>query len=76
MALSEIVKVLRRAAADAALADSVHRDPAFRGGLRSDPDATLRVFTVTSLSSGGQHPRELRRTWQLRLDPARTRPVL
>ena len=72
----DLSQVLRQAVTDAHLADRIHRDPVFRAGLRDDRDATLRAFRVTTLAGGSQRPRELPRSWRMRIDMAKARPVL
>lgn len=76
MTFEDLIDVVRRALADALLAERLHRDPAFREALRDDPDATLRAFSVTTVAGGPWRPRQQRERVRLQVDPATPRPVL
>lgn len=75
MRLSETIRTIARARRDAARAEELYADPAFRMGLRRDPEGALRMFTVTSVPARAQGRRETPRAWLLRVDVSR-RPVL
>ncbi|MGH2449776.1 MAG: hypothetical protein ACRDGE_00590 [Candidatus Limnocylindria bacterium] len=66
MIVEEGLEVLRTAGHDAALADELYRDQAFRAGLRNDAEATLRTAGLRSLRSGAQTPRSVPAAWTFR----------
>lgn len=77
MAWSDLIDVMDRAAADAALAERVHRDRDFRTELRTSPETAIRRFELTAPRPSGQAPlREMPVSWRIRLEPGRARPVL
>lgn len=71
-----LIQLMGRAAADAALAETLYRDGSFRTELREGKDV-LRTFEVTTLTAAdGRARRQVPASWRLRLDPMRARPLL
>ena len=50
MAWRDLVDTMRMAAADAERAGRLYQDPAFRAGLRTAPEETLRRFGMYALA--------------------------
>jgi len=72
----ELMGLMRKAAADAALAETLYGDRSFRTELREGRDV-LRTFEVTALAAAdGRTRRQVPASWRLRLDPMRARPLL
>ncbi len=71
-----LIELMGRAAADAALAETMYQERSFRTDLREGKDA-FRAFQVTTLPAGDSRMRrEVPASWRLRLDPSRARPLL
>jgi len=72
----ELIGLMRKAAADAALAETLYDDRSFRTELREGGDV-LRTFEVTTLAAADVRARrQMPASWRLRLDPMRARPLL
>lgn len=61
------IEVITTAGYDAALASDLYRDAAFRAGLRTDAQSTLRAAGLRSLRFGSQTPRSLPAAWNYRM---------